>query len=154
MTAGIIATFVMACSSTPAPGPPATNYLGSLGAAGCKPAAALKGWQTSSGLPETGVDSSQGSFWAAFFQSVPPPSGTDIKVVWRMTGSGPFIFRVTDADGKTVALDWGPEIHTGSSWHHPGDEVGTGFTFPHAGCWNVHVTRSYVAGDLWLEVAG
>jgi hypothetical protein len=127
-------------------------YLGSIGSAGCNPAAVFKGWQTPSGIPEVGLDSKDGSFWA-LFQAVPPPAGKDLKVVWKMTGSGPFTFRVADAAGKTVALDWGPELHGGSNWDHAGGEVGTGFTFPHAGCWNIHVSRSDVAGDLWLEVA-
>ena len=70
-----------------------------------------------------------------------------------MTGSGAFTFTASDSDGKTVSLDWGPTAHGSSSWTHPGDEVGTGFTFLHAGCWKIHVARSDVAGDLWLEVA-
>lgn len=125
-------------------------YLGSIGSAGCKPTAVFKGWQTPTGIPEAGLDSNSGSLWALFFNT--PTARKDIKVVWKMTGSGPFTFRIADGDGKTVALDWGPEIHGGSNWDHPGGEVGTGLTFPHAGCWNIHVSRSDVAGDLWLEV--
>jgi len=128
-------------------------YLGNLGIAGCKPAAAFHGWQDTAGFPEVGMDSNRGSFWALFFTPVPPPTGKDIKVVWRMTGSGAFTFTTSNADGKTASLDWGPTAHSSSNWTHPGDEVGTGFTFPHAGCWNIHVARSDVAGDLWLEVA-
>jgi hypothetical protein len=128
-------------------------YLGSVGSAGCKPAAVFKASRPWPGLPEAGLDSNRGSFWALFFQGVPPPAGKDLKVVWKMTGSGPFTFRMADADGKTVALDWGPDLHGGSNWDHPGGEVGTGFVLPHAGCWNIHVSRSDVAGDLWLEVA-
>jgi hypothetical protein len=130
------------------------TYLGSIGSAGCKSAAVFKASKAPTLLPEAGVDSNRGSFWALFFESLPPPAGKDIKVVWKMTGSGPFTFRVADTDGKTVALDWGPEIHGGSNWDHPGGEVGTGITFTHAGCWNIHVSRSDVSGDLWLEVAG
>jgi hypothetical protein len=129
------------------------TYLGSLGTAGCNPAAAVHGWQNPGGIPEVGIDSSRGSFWALFFTPVPPSSGEDIKVVWRMTGSGVFAFMASDADGNTVAPDWGPTSHTSSSWTHRGDEVGTGFTFPHAGCWDIRVARSDVAGDLWLAVA-
>ncbi len=157
----VVLVLAIACSSasstvtpTVSPSPTTARYLGSLGNAGCKPPAAFKGWQTTSSLPETGFDSATGSLWALFFETVPPPAGKQIKVVWRMTGSGPFTFRVSDADAKTVAPVWGPEIHGGSNWDHPGGEVGTGFLFPHAGCWNIHVTRSDVAGDLWLEVAG
>jgi len=69
-----------------------------------------------------------------------------------MTGSGAFTFRVSDDAGMVVPLVWGPESHTGSNWDHRGDEVGTGFNFPHAGCWDIHVARSDTSGDLWLEV--
>jgi hypothetical protein len=154
----IAGIFAIACSSPSSvasprgsPTPSAGVYLGSLGSAGCKPAAVV---HSESGLPDVGIDSSRGSFWALFFASVPPPTGKDIKVIWRMTGSGPFTFKASDAHGMTVALDWGPDAHTGSNWNHPGDEVGTGFTFPHSGCWNIHVSRSDVAGDVWFEVAG
>ena len=99
-----------------------------------------------------GFDSPRGSLWALFFNPVPPPAGKEIKVVWRMTGSGGFTFRVSDARGMVVPLVWGPESHTGSNWNHPGDEVGTGFNFPHAGCWDIQVARSDTRGDLWLEV--
>lgn len=70
-----------------------------------------------------------------------------------MTGSGVFTFKASDAHGTTAVLVWGPTAHTGSNWTHRGDEVGTGFNFPHAGCWDIHVARSDVSGDLWLEVA-
>jgi hypothetical protein len=135
-------------SPSPSPG----GYVASLGSAGCNPAAVFHGWHGPDGIPEVGMDSSRGSLWALFFHAVPPPSRTEIKVVWRMTGSGPFTFTVSDADGKTVQLAWGPTGHGSSNWDHPGDEVGTGFTFTHAGCWNIHVARSDFAGDLWLEV--
>jgi hypothetical protein len=83
---------------------------------------------------------------------VPPPAGKEIKVVWRMTGLGDFRFRVSDAAGMVVPLAWDPMFHGGSNWDHLGDEVGTGFSFPHAGCWDIHVARSDTSGDLWLEV--
>jgi hypothetical protein len=155
-----VAVATIACSSpsttadqaSGSPSPSVAGYIASLGSAGCKPAAAFHGWQGQGGFPEVGLDSSRGSFWALVFTPVPPPTGTDVKVVWRMTGSGPFTFSILDATGKAASLDWGPTGHGSSDWNHPGDEVGTGFTFPHAGCWNIHVARSDVAGDLWLEV--
>ncbi|HEV2030127.1 MAG TPA: hypothetical protein VGS16_16605 [Candidatus Dormibacteraeota bacterium] len=98
------------------------------------------------------MNSSRGSLWALFFSPVPPTAGKDVKVVWRMTGSGSFVFRVSDATEKPLPLLWGPEAHGGSTWVRPGDEVGTGFNFPHAGCWDIHIDRSTASGDLWLEV--
>jgi hypothetical protein len=106
------------------------------------------------GFPEAGMDYSRGGIWALFFDAVPPRANQEIKVVWRMTGAGDFTFQVSDMDGKTVPLVWGPEGHGSSSWNHPGNEVGTGFKFPHSGCWQIHVAKPAVDADLWLEVAG
>jgi hypothetical protein len=126
-----------------------------MGTAGCKPAVSFHvlGGGTD-GFPEAGIDNSRGSIWALFFNPVPPTANQEIKVVWRMTGAGDFTFQVSDMDGKTVPLVWGPEPHGSSSWNHPGNEVGTGFKFPHSGCWRIHVAKPAVDADLWLEVAG
>ena len=152
---GLALLLAMACGSPPAssratvsPVAPTGGFLGSLGAPGCLPAATF----SKGGMPETGESSSQGSLWALFFSTVPPSAGSDVKVVWRMTGSGSFAFRVSDAAGQPLPLLWGPEVHGGSTWNRPGEEVGTGFNFPHAGCWQIHVDRSDASGDLWLEV--
>src|ERR1700730_10693620 len=145
----------VACGSAPpsphAP-PPATaptgGLSGSLGTPGCNPAATF----SHNGMPESGISSNRGSLWALFFNPVPPSAGEDVKVVWRRTGAGLLVFRVSDAAGKTIPLLWGPEPHEGSTWARPGDEVGTGFNFPHAGCWQIHIDRSDASGDLWLAV--
>ena len=47
-------------------------------------------------------------------------------------------------------LTFGPEAYGGSSWVKPGDEWGTGFIFPEAGCWGVHAQRDDLVGDLYL----
>jgi hypothetical protein len=140
--------------SVTSPSPSSSGYLGSIGTAGCKPAATFHSLGGgSSGFPEAGMDTSRGSIWALFFDTVPPPANQEIKVVWRMTGEGDFTFQVSDKDAKTVPLVWGPEGHGSSSWNHPGAEVGTGFKFPHSGCWQIHVAKPAVDADLWLEVA-
>ncbi|HEV3102657.1 MAG TPA: hypothetical protein VG426_10015 [Candidatus Dormibacteraeota bacterium] len=149
---------VAACGGStaqPSVGPhssPVAGYLGSLGNASCSPSANFHGWHAADGFPETGLDAKGGSVWALFFAPVPPTAGKEIKVVWRMTGTGAFVFRASDADRRVVPLAWGPQGHLSSDWTHPGDEVGTGFNFPHAGCWNIHVARSDVSADLWLKV--
>jgi len=52
---------------------------------------------------------------------------------------------------RTMArLTFGPEAYGGSSWVKPGDEWGTGFIFPEAGCWRVHAQRDDLVGDLYL----
>jgi hypothetical protein len=124
------------------------GHLGSIGTPGCQPAAALHSYT----LPEAGMDTSRGSIWALFFGPVPPKAGQEVKVVWRMTGAGDFTFRVSDLEGNTIPLLGGPVAHGASTWVHPGNEVGTGFKFPHAGCWRIHVARADVDADLWLEV--
>lgn len=138
---------------SPTTPPPSTKvHLATLGTPGCQPGAFRV---SETGFPEVGSDSSRGSFWALFFTPVPPPAGKDIKVVWRMTGSGDFKFRASDSGGEVIGTVGNPQPHgvNGSNWNHPGFEVGTGFNFPHSGCWDVHVARSNVDGDLWLEVA-
>ena len=50
-------------------------------------------------------------------------------------------------------LTFGPEAYGGSSWVKPGDEWGTGFIFPEAGCWGVHAQRDDLVGDLYLLVS-
>jgi hypothetical protein len=139
----------VACGSTPSPPTSTRVFLGSLGRPGCAPPAA---WNQG-GTLETGMDSSRGSLWALSFSPIPPASSQVIKVVWRMTGTGSFEFRVSDSAGVPAPLAWGPDYHGSSTWHHPGDEVGTGLNFPHPGCWVIHVVRSNTSGDLWLEVA-
>jgi hypothetical protein len=149
----IVVALALACGhSSPAPTSKG-GHLGSLGTAGCQPAAAFHVVGSNGGLPEAGMDTTRGSIWALAFSRMPPPAGQEIKVVWRMTGAGAFAFRVSDATGQVISLVWGPEDHGSSTWKHPGDEVGTGFKFPHSGCWQIHVTRPNVDADLWLGVA-
>ena len=86
------------------------------------------------------------------FGSLPMSARHDIKIVWRMTGSRDFTIRARDADGIELKPIWGPEGHGSSSWVHPGAEVGIGFNFPHAGCWDIHLERGDTAGDAWLTL--
>jgi len=139
-------------NQTASPSSGSVIRLGSLGSPGCAPGAVFRSSEV--GFPETGLDSSKGSFWALVFNSIPPPAGTDVKIVWRMTGTGDFALRATDAEGAVIPTLGQPQPHglNGSNWNHPGFEVGTGFNFPHSGCWDIHVARSDVEGELWLEV--
>jgi hypothetical protein len=76
----------------------------------------------------------------------------EVKIVWRMTGSGQAHLKAYNPNGKSVEPVWGPEAHSGSNWNHPGDEWGSGFMFPTSGCWDIHVERTNAAGDVWLDV--
>jgi hypothetical protein len=76
-----------------------------------------------------------------------------IKIVWRMTGSGEFSLLALGSQGQQVRPTQGPEAQ-GSNWtDHPGDEWGSVFIFPEAGCWDVHATRADASGDVLLVVA-
>jgi hypothetical protein len=69
-----------------------------------------------------------------------------------MTGTGPLRLTFLSPDGNARPLVFGPEPHSASSYHRPGDEWGAGFQFGSAGCWHIHLARSDVVGDVWLEV--
>lgn len=94
------------------------------------------------------------TLWALPFEPLPFIAGHEVKIVWRMTGSGPPQFTVTGPSGEDESdvLRWGPEEHFGSSWRRPGDEWGTGFRFTDPGCWRITVRRSHGAGGIWVRV--
>ena len=83
---------------------------------------------------------------------IPPQAKTDVKIVWRMTGSGDFTIVASGPQNKQVRPSQGPAAHAGSNWPRPGDEWGTVFTFPLAGCWNLHATRGNASGNVWLDI--
>jgi hypothetical protein len=94
------------------------------------------------------------TLWALFFPTEPVlTAGTEIKVAWRMTGSGDLSINAMGPDGTVVKPVWGPERHIGSNWGRPGQEWGTGWVFPTAGCWTVNAKRVSGSGYLVLRVA-
>jgi hypothetical protein len=104
-----------------------------------------------------GIPARQGTgvgvtFWALFF-SASVTAGQEVKVVWRMTGSGDLTMNATGENGTTIKPAWGPEIHNGSSFQRPGDEWGTGWVFPTAGCWTVNATRTTGRAQMIIRVA-
>lgn len=101
------------------------------------------------GMPEAQGQSADLTVWALFFH--PLEAHTDIKVVWRVTGAGALQVRGYHPAGATAIPDRVRD-HLGSTWQKPGDEWGTFFNFPAAGCWDLHVTRGPSSGDLWVEV--
>jgi hypothetical protein len=80
--------------------------------------------------------------------------GEQIKVVWRVTGDGELSMVATGPGGKTLRPVWGPELHSGSSYHRPGDEWGTGWTFPSRGCWIIEANRKTGSAKIGIRVAG
>jgi hypothetical protein len=80
-------------------------------------------------------------------------AGKELKIVWRVTGTGQARFSATGPGSRTIAPVWGPEGHGGSNFNYPGEEWGTGFVFPTPGCWTVHVARDDMTGWLSLPIS-
>ena len=76
-----------------------------------------------------------------------------VKIVWRMTGSGPLRLSAVSPAGRTVRLQWGPDWHLSSSFHRPGEEWGAGYRFVSPGCWRLHAQRTVGEADALLYVA-
>ena len=107
---------------------------------------------SNAGFPEVrGVTTRGVKLWALLFYHPPATSDSDVKIVIKMTGSGAFHIRAVGPAWTIVKHTW-IEPHTGSNWNHPGDEWGTGWRFPSAGCWRLHATRRQASGDISLQV--
>lgn len=78
--------------------------------------------------------------------------GQEVKIVWRMTGTGDLAITVISPSGQSAPLTFGPEPHGGSTYERPGDEWGSGYRFDEPGCWHLHLERLDTAGDVWLEI--
>jgi hypothetical protein len=142
-------------SASPAPAttsPPAPATPPAIAAThGPCPRTARLGGSSSSGFPEqqgVGVDA---TLWALFFGDE-VVAGQEVKVVWRMTGSGSLSISATGPDAKILQPEWGPESHGSSNWDRPGEEWGTGWVFPSPGCWTINATRTNGSGYLVLRV--
>lgn len=74
----------------------------------------------------------------------------DVKIIWDMVGTGPFyVFGLGPRGIRLLPLQ-GPLVHVAANG--TGDEWGTLFNFPVAGCWDLHAMRDQAFGDLWLDV--
>jgi hypothetical protein len=79
-------------------------------------------------------------------------SDDDLKIVWRMTGSGPLRLAAYDASGNKVPLVWGPEEHGGSTYKRPGDEWGSGYRFDEPGYYRLTARRTVGRAEVWLRI--
>lgn len=94
--------------------------------------------------------------WALIFQTWETreaqelllPAEREVKIVWRSTGSGEADLSARDASGLEIEPDWGPQPHLSSNWSRPGEEWGTGWTFPSEGCWTITIERGQ--SQAWL----
>jgi hypothetical protein len=98
-------------------------------------------------LPATG-----GRVTGLLFADLPVIVGSEVKIVWRVTGDGDLAVRSVRPDGSTGPLTFGPEAHTGSNFSAPGGEWGTGFRFDAPGCWVIEVRRGPVNARLAVDV--
>ncbi len=85
--------------------------------------------------------------------ALPVPAGTEVKIVWRITGSGTPKFSMSGPGSAAARLTFGPSQTEGSNWSAPGDEWVTSFVFPTAGCWSIQVTRTTGTATAWLGIA-
>jgi hypothetical protein len=126
-----------------------TSQLGSfVPPTDCQPATAFVA-TTTPGQPEAraGTDA-----WALLFNRPPFKAGAPMKIAWHIAGTGSFVARAYSPGGRQAPPDW-LEPHGASNWDRPGNEWGTGFTLPSAGCWDIHVSRGSSFGDVWIDVA-
>jgi hypothetical protein len=159
----LLLTLLTACStSSLAPSPPAAQKTTpalsptitgttALGRKNCQPASPI---DNASAGPEVQGTATHAELWALLQSTsgVPPRANSQVKIVWRMTGSGDFTIVAFGPSGMKVPPSQGPSAHLGSSWNRPGDEWGSVFTFPVAGCWDLHATRGNAFGDVWLKI--
>ena len=155
----VSALLLVSCTASSKPAGPMVTASGQpqapaataarLGAPTCRPASPTG--------PAAGLERGEvrgtghgAELWGLLFTTVPLPVGKRVKIVWRMTGSGPLRIAVSSADGTPAKRWFAPEPHFGSTWQRPGDEWGTGFVLTKRGCWGFHLTRTEGAGDVWL----
>ena len=141
---------LMACSnSTVAPAPsPTVSPTPRLGAPGCHPPSPLEESNLGPDVRGTG----QGmDLWILGDKL---RTQLKLKIIWRIADSspGPLQIVALGPHGLRV-LPFFLARHNGSNWCHPGAEYGTGFNFPVAGCWDLHVIDGTVVGDVWIIVS-
>ncbi len=137
-------------SSPTTSSPASVPTVGALDAAGCRPVSPSGAFAGEVYGTATG-----GTVWAWFMAGYPPKAGIEDKTIWRLDGpgaSGAPTFALVGPGNQTGRLNWGPEMHIGSTWNRPGVEFGTGLLFPSAGCWNVHVAVGQLTGDVYVVV--
>ncbi|MEV4618769.1 hypothetical protein AB0J74_08715 [Asanoa sp. NPDC049573] len=110
------------------------------------------------GLPANGEMRGTGTLWALFFpiqgRSAPMVAGEEVKIVWKIGGTGDFTIKAVGPDGAEATPVWGPTGHGDSTWERPGSEYGTGFRLPAPGCWTFAAQRdSGEKGEVRVTVA-
>lgn len=78
--------------------------------------------------------------------------GDEIKIVWRVGGEGDLELVAKGPNGTETQPVSGPVRHFGSSWDRPGDEWGSVWEFPSAGCWTVVLERGGQRAEVVVRV--
>ena len=130
-----------------------------LGAPECDPPSPHSPWfgdrfdTSGRALAEIEATSAEIEAWGLLWETPPLPVEFEIKMVWRVTGSGDFEIRAVN-EGTEADLLFGPTLHEESNFNRPGDEWGTAFVFPSPGCWDVQIVRGDATAHVWVEVEG
>jgi hypothetical protein len=105
------------------------------------------------GYPEARGTATGTTLWVLFEGGMPPVK-TDAKLIWRLgTGFHEPLHIVGLGPQGLRLLPLFLQEHGGSNWNRPGNEWGTGFHFPLAGCWDLHVTGETAVGDVWIVIS-
>jgi hypothetical protein len=119
----------------------------------CRPASPIN---RSAGFPEISATGDQIQMRGLIMADGPDDPvhiNEDVKIVWRITGSGGLHLLSLDPAGNRHPLEWGPTLHIGSNYHRPGDEWGAGYRFTRPGCWTLRAIRARGASaDVYLKV--
>jgi hypothetical protein len=89
-----------------------------------------------------------GSARAVVMEGRPFPAGVAIKMVWKLTGSGPLDLFATGASDVAPQLD----EHSFPGLEGPGDEWAAIFRFPTAGCYVLHANRAGTSAYIRIVI--
>jgi len=148
------------CTAPPAPSvtkgspqalSPTASPTARLGAPGCNPPSPID--ESNIGSPEAQGTATGTILWALFLGGIPPVKG-ESKIIWRLGDrfQNPISIAALGPHGLYL-LPLFLQEHGGSNWNRPGDEWGSGFTFPETGCWDLHVTGGPAVGDVWVVIS-
>ncbi|MCH7586004.1 MAG: hypothetical protein IH941_12740 [Acidobacteria bacterium] len=125
------------------------------GAAQCDPPSPDVPWTRPDGLAEVlGIGFGEAVMWVLLWDDPPLGVRRQIKMVFRLTGAGPFDVVAIHDDGTELKPNWGPDHRSPdeSSYGRLGEEWGMQFFFTKTGCWNLHVTHGSDTINVWLRI--
>ncbi len=142
-----IAVVLTGCTSGPKQSPdPLSNASIStdaplpdpVGATGCKPPSPAR--RIGGGVEVRGAAAAGSVLWALVSGPVPVPSGSEVTILWSMSGSPKLRLTAVGSDGSHVQ----PSVlllDAGAVWDRSGIPWTSTFTFPLAGCWRIVAQR-------------